>query len=170
MPVSETELEQLEAYLDGELPAGEEDALRARIESDGALSAEVEALSAERVVREAAFRSFEPSEAVARRLVMRVENQLDREKVWTGRLSKLRIASAAAACIVVGFIVGWVGRGTGGGSDTNLFVSNGASTPVVSTQTPQNTGGPTVVSFPIRDQYGNVLGFQRFDSQQRANE
>ena len=171
MSVTETELEQLEASLDGELSAGEEDALRGRVESDPEWSAALELLREERGVRAAAFRSFEPSDAVAKRVAMRLKGAIDREQVWGRRWSKLRIGSAAAACIVVGFIVGWVGRGSGAGGhqDANLFLATGTNgSPVAGSL--RNPTGPTVVSFPIRDQHGNVIGYQKFDSPQRANE
>jgi anti-sigma factor RsiW len=170
MSVSESEIELLEAYLDGELPAEESATLRQRLQGDLALASAMESLSSDRLSRIAAFRSFEPSEAVAQRVVMRIEGAVDRESIWSGRLSKLRAVSAAAACILVGFIVGWVGRGTGAnGQQDNLFLANGTSAnPVVAP--PAAANGPTAVSFPIRDQHGNVLGYQRFDSPQRANE
>jgi hypothetical protein len=83
----------------------------------------------------------------------------------------VRIASGIAACIVLGFVFGWVGRGSGTGQqDMNLFVSTGTSASPVVGQPQQSGNGPTAVSFPIRDQHGNVLGYQKFDSPQRANE
>jgi anti-sigma factor RsiW len=173
MSVSDSELEQLEAYLDGELPADEEEALRGRIEADAALSAALEALTAERSVRASAYRSFEPTDAVTRRVVMRVEAAVDRQRVWSRRLSKLRIASAAAACILLGFLIGRTDRGAGT-AQPDLFVRSGTQqNPAISPQPGRGVAapaGPTVVSLPIRDQHGNVLGYQKFDSPQRANE
>src|ERR671913_63264 len=73
MPVvSEQDIEQLEAYVDGELTTTEEDALRARLA----------------------------------RLVAKVDAAVDRETSWSYRISTFRRVAAAAACIVLGVLIG----------------------------------------------------------------
>src|SRR5436190_17786800 len=105
MPVTDQQLEMLEAYLDGELPAEQEAACRRQIEAETELSAALDALRAEHDSRVVVWSSYEPSDAAVARLIERVEAAVDRHNVWAYRLARWRIPSAAAACILVGFLV-----------------------------------------------------------------
>src|SRR5438552_16392703 len=107
MSVSETDLELLESYLDGELAAADMDALRRRIANEPLLASAIEGLRGERVMRAAFWQSCEPGDDIVFRLMGRVEKKVDDHWMWTRRLAKLKFASAAAACI----LVGWIGRG-----------------------------------------------------------
>jgi anti-sigma factor RsiW len=161
MSVSETELELLESYLDGELPDEQADALRIRIAADPVLAQAIEALRAERSTRAMFWRSCEPDDEVVARLIGRVEKQVDDHWIWTSRLSKLRFASAAAACI----LIGWIGRG--------MIQTRPPAGPVVENTVAQvsnneSKGGP--VELPITDEYGRVVAVQHFDSAEQAKE
>ena len=164
MPAAnEQDLEQLEAYLDGELSTTEEDALRARMAADPLLAEAMKALRADRDIRMAVWKGYEPNEASVQRVVARVESGVDRNFAWAHRLSNLRRVSAAAACIVFGILVGRVGNqgavmpnqpvghvGGGGGSPT--FVSSPG------------------LEFPIVNERGQRVGTQRFQSVRERNE
>src|SRR5438876_400975 len=111
MSVIDDQLELLEAYIDGELPASEEDALRRRLESEPVLSSALDALRQERDVRTAVWKTFEPNPTTVERLIARVDRAVDRHNAWAYRIARYRIPFAAAACILIGFFVGWIGRG-----------------------------------------------------------
>ena len=113
MAVTDDQLEMLEAYLDGELPAEQEGALLARLAAEPELAAAMDSIRAERDVRSAVWQACEPDDNSVQRLVMKVEAAVDRDAVWARRYAKWRIPSAVAASIVLGFFVGaaWMGHG-----------------------------------------------------------
>src|SRR4051812_3978762 len=124
MPVTDDQLELLEAYVDGELPVAEEDAVRRRLESEPALHQVLDGLRGEREVRAAVWRSYEPSDASVRRLVATIERKVDANTIWSHRLSRWRLPLATAACILVGFGIGWIGRGSGGPTSLTPVATN----------------------------------------------
>src|SRR3954471_1733462 len=110
MPVvSEQDLEQLEAYVDGELSTGEEDALRARRQAEPILAEAMRRVRADRDIRLAVWKGYEPTEASVARLVAKVDAAVDRNTNWSHTLRNLKRVSAAAACIVLGVLIGRVG-------------------------------------------------------------
>jgi hypothetical protein len=161
--VSEQDLELLEAYLDGELSAQEAAEVRMRLAGDLHLSAELETLRAERAVRQSVFETYEPTELEAAAVVARVERQVMRRRGWDRLNRGLRWASAAAACIIVGFFVGSLGRDGGG-------------TPVVNDQLPQRPirinndhQSPSQPYFVrITDETGRVVAVQQFATYEQA--
>lgn len=98
--------ELLSAYVDGELALEEADSLRKRIESEPQLASAVESLRADRQVRSLLWKSYEPDEAAVARLISRVDAAVDRQTVWAYRLSKFRVGAAAAACVLIGIMLG----------------------------------------------------------------
>src|SRR5207247_10391865 len=105
--------ELFSAYVDGELSPAEQETLSRRLEAEPALAAAVEAFRADRTARAALWQSCEPDEAAVGRLIDRVDRAIDRHTVWSYRLSRIRIASAAAACIVLGVGIGRLTFGPG---------------------------------------------------------
>ena len=161
MSVSDADLELLETYLDGELPRAEGDALIDRLRTEPALAAAIETLKSERATRAIVWQSYEPSQASVDQLIDRVERKVDNHWQWARRLSRLRVVSGAAACIVVGVLMGYLGRGQnqpGAAPVQGTMVANNAGPAV---------GGPVVV--PIYDEYGNPVAYQQFDSAAEAN-
>jgi hypothetical protein len=164
--VTEQDLEQLEAYVDGELTTTEEDALRARMAAEPMLAEAMKAVRADREIRLAVWRGYEPTEAAVQRLVARVDVAVDRNTAWTYRLRTLRRASAVAACVVFGILVGRVGNqgaqlpGVPGGD--SVAQNNGLP------------GAPTMVSnpveYPIYSQDGRPVATQRFQSPREAQD
>ena len=175
MPVvSEQDLEQLEAYVDGELSTTEEDALRARLAAEPILAEAMRRVRADRDIRMAVWKACEPSEASVARLITKVDAAVDRNTNWSYKLRALRRVSAAAACIVLGVLIGragndgstmmpdsrvaQVGSGGGGGNPGGGNVR----------------GGPTMVShpieFPIVDEQGRPVAVQRFQTLREAQE
>jgi len=164
MSLSDPDLEMLESYLDGELSGSEGDALIDRLRREPQLAGALETLKGERAVRVAIWQSCEPSEASVERLMGRVERKIDNHWMWTRRLSKLRVLSGAAACILVGVLMGYAGRGQNqpGRADQPMLVQG---QPV---STAGGSGGP--VDVPLVDEYGNVVAVQRFDDAAKAQQ
>lgn len=192
MVVTDEDLELLESYVDGELPAPQEDALRRRLEAEPQLAATLETLRGERDVRAAVFAGYEPSEAAVRRVVGNIERKVDQHRAWAYRLSKYRVPTAAAACILIGFMVGWIGRGgSGGPAPLNTSPAGGGTNSTLATARPNPNvvlpapvpspvpgfttvgagapaGGP--VELPIVNEFGQQVGVQRFNSAREAAE
>lgn len=185
MPVTDDQLELLEAYLDGELPSDQEESLRQRLIVESDLAGALETLRAERSVRALVFAAYEPDDNTVRRLVMKVEAQVDRQAKWSYRMTKWRIPSAAAACILLGFLFGWVGRGTsptvgnapgqatmiaGASKPMNTTVGNVLQNPVLPSPVPSITtvNASNAVDLPIVDEYGKVVAVQHFNSAEEA--
>jgi anti-sigma factor RsiW len=175
MPASETDLELLETYLDGELSPGEVAMLRPRLSAEPELAAAMDQLREQRQLRQHVFclceAEAEVSDDVAVGNVSRaVRAAITRDIVWSGRMRTLRQVSAAAACLIVGLLVGWFARG---------------STPVEPTVRPSGiVRGPTIPSnsnaalvnraggfnVQLTDDTGRVLAVQHFDSLDKARE
>ncbi len=186
MAVTDEQLGMLEAYIDGELPADQEDGLRKQLEADSELAGALEMVRGERTRRENFWRACEPDELTVQRLVMRVEAAVNRHAIWAYRLARWRIPSAAAACILIGFMVGWIGRGTspvtGGEPGQPMMVANNPANPITnvvnvpSPANPANIGVPGLttvnasrpVDLPLVDEYGRVVAVQHFKSAEEA--
>lgn len=174
--VSENELETLDAFLDGELPGDEAAALQRRIDAEPALASALQSLRQERGVRAQSWRAMEPSPASIQRLMSAVEHKLDNYANWAQRLRNLKRITAAAACIVVGFLVGWMGRGThtapvNGPAVAVVHHQPGPVAPLTSPTAPTVTvASGTPVQVPLVDEYGHVVAVQKFDSADKARE
>ena len=173
MPVvSEQDLEQLEAYVDGELSTTEEDALRARLAAEPILAEAMRRVRADRDIRMAVWKGCEPSEAAVARLIAKVDAAVDRTSNWSYKLSTLRRVSAAAACIVLGVLIGRAGDGIGGGGNmmpsgpVASVPSGGGGAPARGMQT--NVSHP--IEFPIVDEQGRPVAVQRFQTLREAQE
>ena len=163
-PVGEQDLEQLEAYVDGELSTGEEDALRARMQAEPILAEAMRRVRADRDIRMAVWKGYEPNEASVARLIANVDAAVDRNTNWAYTLRNLKRVSAAAACIVFGVLIGRVGN-------QDAMMPNG---PIANVSGGRNVPGPTMVSnpieFPIVNERGQAVGVQRFQSMREAQE
>ena len=128
MPISETDLDLLEEYLDGALDATAIANLQGRLAIDKDLSAELVLSRSQRAVRLAAFKSMEPDAATAEQLVWRIrgamhdqqqQKQIQSARGWS-QWRIARIGSAAAACLVFGFFAGRLTHGTAVNHDLNV--------------------------------------------------
>ena len=166
---TDQDLELLEAFADGELGQQDEQALRARLASEPQLAALLEAVRADRAVRAQVFRSFEPDDATVERLISRVHGSVDRNTTWAARLSKLRVASSAAACVLIGLLIGRVAYRTPPAS------TNVPSGPMSVVQVPPSQGAPggvtnVPVQFRIVDANNQPVTLQPFNSAREAQE
>jgi anti-sigma factor RsiW len=159
--ISEHDLEQLELYVDGELTTTEEDALRARMAAEPILAEMMKAVRADREIRLAVWKSCEPSEPAVQRLIAHVDAAVDRNTVWSYRLRTLRRASAVAACVVFGILVGRVGN-------QGAMMPGSPDRNGVSGQT--MVSNPSIVEYPIFGHNGRPVATQRFQSPREAQE
>jgi hypothetical protein len=164
----ESDFELLESYLDGELAVSESEGLWRRLAAEPALAAALDELRAQRTGRLALFESLEPTDQAADALCDRIDRSVRRRRNLEWTHQALRYVTAAAACIVVGFGVGWVERGNG------LQGGPGQTTPVqqVIASNQNNAPGGNIGAVPvaIRDVNGNVIAVPQFDSVQQATQ
>ena len=138
--VSENELELLEEYLDEALEPVEMERVRVRVSEDPAFAAACDELRAERRSRAAVWTSLEPSDRAVRECTQRVLVSTRRNVFWHQVGQFARFGSAAAACLLMGLFVGWMGRDNRAGG--TLSTNPGAAAAMVS----QVSDGPRVSS------------------------
>ncbi len=173
---TETDLDRLEAYLDDALDPPEAAAVRARLAADADLSAVLAGLRAERADRAAVWASLEPDDRAIEQLCWRVKGAVAAElrpatpagRSWAARIDPWRlsrITSAAAACVVLGFFGGRLGRGP------TPPPAVAASNPPAAMAT-ATVGGPVdaAVDVPITDEYGRLVASQKFRTADEARQ
>jgi anti-sigma factor RsiW len=153
MPVTETDLELLENYLDDALESAQVEALRARLTDDQDLRAAMEQIRHERATRKAFFTTLEPDDATADALAARIRAAIYQRRRFASIAAPLRYFAAAAACVAIGFFA----RG---------FFDHGPRP----TNETQNAPITATYQVTLRDQSGKVVAVQRFDSLQKAQE
>jgi hypothetical protein len=152
----EIDTELLEAYLDGELPPGDLALLRTRLAAEPELAAQLQQLSLERSLRSSLFERFEAdADDAAGRVLTGFHARIQRRQrlAWIGRA--MRISGAAAACLAIGFLAGWLGR-------------SGPAAP----GRPASINGHAQVTYDVAvtDESGRVMGIQKFTSFDEARE
>jgi hypothetical protein len=195
MAVSETDLEILEQYLDGCIKGDDAQMLGRRLATETAFSAALQEVRAQRMVRQALWNSLDPDQTAADRLSWRIRGAvLDQEQNaarqrWSWSPWRIAsIGSSAAACVVLGFLIGRIGRsgtGTPVEQPTALVSARvsgeglgGTNSPgdasLTSLQQPSSsnpfhrTNGVPQVMVPITNEYGQVVAWQRFDDADQA--
>ena len=163
MALSETDYELLEGYLDGELEDGGREAVRARLNDDAAFAGALGQLRGERAMRQAMFAVLEPSDVEVERLVSDVRAGIARRRRVAGVFRIGRYVGSAAACFLGGFLV-----------HAAFFGDAGREQPRQMGQ-PVTDYGATVravetYEVTLRDDSGNVVAVQRFDSLAKAQE
>jgi len=147
--IEDGDVELLEAMLDHELPAQDCEALQARLAKEPKLAAELEQLQTERNLRAEMFSSLEGGEeAVVEKILATVGPALP-DIAHKPAKFRLRYAMAAAACVVIGFLVGWMGA-TGRNSNVSA--------------------NPPPYQVELRDESGQVMAVQKFSTLEKARE
>lgn len=171
--VSEQDLELLETYLDNEIVGDEMDRVRARLRKEPALAMALDQLTRDRQLRhqvyfamdrESAATAGSATESIGRSL----QRAAVREVAWGNRRHVFRQVCAAAACIVVGLLVGWFGREQAEvqiarPSDAGMSQRMSSDAMTVSQQTTR--AGFNVA---ITDDSGRVLAQQHFNTLEEA--
>jgi anti-sigma factor RsiW len=171
--IDDIDLGLIDAYLDDALSPEEVERFDSRLSREPELASALHAARSQRAVRGAAWQSVRPTEAaadwLARRIVGEVRSR-QRARIW-GRWT--RVAGAAAACLLFGFVAGWMGRG-------RADVPSGAHVvPVSQVQSVAHNSGVSVDAsgvyrVALTDDSGNVVAVQKFtkyeDARQFAND
>jgi hypothetical protein len=170
--LSESDKVFLEAYLDDALSPTQVERLDSRLSDEPELTAAFDHLRTERAARIAAFNSLAPSTTDAARFAEAFLATL-RHREWKRNLGRqVRIAAGVAACLIVGFSVGWFGRGRGIGSQIGIAPSMTITSPtalpigshadtrlVIHSPKPPEPGQYQVA---VLDADGNVIALQHF--------
>ena len=172
--VSEHDLELLETYLDNELVGEEMDSIRSRLKREPALAMALDQITRDRQLRHQVFFTMDRELAASARgstdkITRSLRQAAVREVTWNNRRGIFRQLSAAAACIVVGLLVGWFGR------ERAQFQTGRTSDQVVSNEqvnadaiTPVSSGSGFNVA--ITDDRGAVLAQQHFNTLAEARQ
>ena len=180
MTPADPDLDLLESYLDGELSPAEIVGLERRVRAEPDLADALARLNAEFAVRQAVWKSLEPTEPEQLRLARCVAAST-RHVAVRHRLARLsRFAGAAAACVAVGFLAGWVGRGNAtahAGTSGPSEINRARLVQPVNGTGPGTTGGaeetaaadpkaaePYVYQVALTDADGNITAVQKFDN------
>jgi hypothetical protein len=168
MAVNDNDLELLHEYVDGELPVADCEGLWRRLAIERDLSGELDRLRADHSVRTMVWNSLEPEESTVARLEAKIMRATRREDFlsWGGNI--LRITASAAALILFGFTVGWMGKDRYPGVPIVPHVSQNTSQ-IAGT----GLGAPTVATkynVEVRDRNGKLLTVQQFDSLDEAKQ
>lgn len=176
--VTEKDLEDLEAFLDGALDLEEARALQARLANDEPLHAALDDLRAQRAIRRSVWIGNEPDSAAIMRLNVRLEESMrhaERHALWRN-LS--RWGTAIAACVLMGI---WIGNsvlpaGSGASAPGPVVASSGGGAHGVKQPDPVGsvagvpaewTGGYHV---SLLDETGRVQAVQQFRTLEEARE
>jgi len=160
MTTSDTDLELLETFLDGEVTGADAEALQHRLRAEPELSVALDDLRSQRGLRQSVWQSLEPDQKTADQLAWRIRGAMTTQQAsrTSGRtwntMQFARFGSAAAACIVLGFFVGWVGRGHR--ANVSTVTSGDGPLPSVADNTART------VMLPVTNEYGQVVSFQPF--------
>jgi anti-sigma factor RsiW len=140
--------ELLESFLDDELPGPQRNSLRNRIAASPSLAAELEICREQRTLRESFFASLEGDALLAERLIQK----LPAPSLRFYYLRRALYGTGAAACLALSFLAGRMGATTAGKSQVVI--------------------GPTPQHFivEIRDDAGETVGIQKFESLEKAEE
>lgn len=163
-------IQLLGSYLDDELTDVSQ--LEARLNAEPALRRELEELRSQRAMREGFFASLEGDDAAVERVIGRINSEIrERESVQPAMSSgraigpmTLRWALAAAACLLLGFLAGWLLHGSNARQHANGALAGRAAA------NHAFQVAPTVYKVAITDEYGNVIDVQKFDSLERARQ
>jgi membrane-associated protease RseP (regulator of RpoE activity) len=143
--VSEQDLDLLEEYLDGELGAQDVERVNVRLAEEPAFAAALSEIREQRGVRQALWLQLEPTEQHARQFASSTIREARKQDTWQRMARYTRFGSVAAACVLVGIFVGWLGRDRG--------------------PTGFNPVSPNTVSAPLGVMYSNAR-YQQADNDQ----
>jgi hypothetical protein len=168
MAVNDNDLDLLHEYVDGELPVSECEGLWRRLAIERELASELEQLRAAHAVRTMVWKSLEPNEAAVVRLQASVMRASRRADIMGWASNALRIAASAAALILFGFSVGWLGRDR----YTGVPVVQHPSMDQGHVATAGDGGVTPQIKYNVyvRDPSGKLLTIQQFDTEAEAQQ
>jgi carotenoid cleavage dioxygenase-like enzyme len=168
MAVNDNDVELLHEYIDGELPVAECEGLWRRLAIERELMGELDRLRTDHAARTMVWNSLEPDESTVARLEAKIMRATRREDLMSWGSNILRIVASAAALILFGFTVGWMGRDRYSGVPVVAHPSQGESAIATS-----NVGGsPASLKYNVEffDRNGKLLNIQQFNSKEEAEQ
>jgi hypothetical protein len=181
MMIAENDIELLEEYLDGALEDAATASLTSRLAVENPLAEALTELQAQRALRAAAFKTMEPNEVTAQQLMWRVRGAMqdqDRKAVASSKShwsqwNIARVGSAAAACMVFGFLLGrlaHINPDTPGASTIGMPVKMTSHNESVVDNSSKFTpvGSMPRIMVPVSNEYGKVVAWQTFDNPDQA--
>jgi hypothetical protein len=168
MSVTENDIELLHAYLDGELPTAECEGLWRRLAVERELASELDHLRADQSIRNIVWSSLEPDDATVGRLQASLMRSTRREDILGWANNALRIAASAAALILFGFAVGWMGHGRMDGA--GIPVLPGPSSPGTSRTIADTLGSSITPKYEVTffDASKKPVAVMKFDTREEA--
>ena len=168
MSLTDDELQQLEEYLDDALASSDAEALRDRVARDAAWAAALDRLRAERSMREKLFAALEPEEASADRMASRFINAARGAGSAARYRRVLKLTSAAAACLAMGLVGGWLLRDRS--LAMNHLPAGGSVATVAGGHHEAKVAEVVAYQVELTDEAGRVTAVQKFDSLEKARE
>jgi anti-sigma factor RsiW len=154
--VNDTDLELIEAYLDDALSTDDVEQLDRRLAYEPQLAAALGKIRTQRALRTMAWMSREPSAESSEQLAGRIASAIRQRQAARTLARWARAAGALAACILFGFVAGWIGRGR---AEPATFHAMPAGAISHAAMTLDSSG---VYQVALTDDGGNVLAVQRF--------
>jgi hypothetical protein len=161
----ENDLENLEEWLDGELPDEQIEQLRRRIADEPELAQAVDQLRGERQMRSQVWMTLEATDAQVETLIANVRREVQRDEIWSLRLRVMRRLSSVAASIAIVFMAGWLAHDRLRVVSPDAFTPQPAAQPVAS-----NIPSNNQIQFqPGNINFVNAPIYQNLSSAQPAN-
>jgi anti-sigma factor RsiW len=169
MSVNEIDFDTLQTYVDGELPPAECEGLWRRLAVEPELSAALNQLRADVAMRQIVWSSMEPTDLQVVRVESDTLRAVRRQKIFNLINRASAIVSVAAACILFGFTVGWLGheRYLPPGSMQAAGNTN-PNVQTVSNNVPSGAHPANKFVVNVHDSAGNVVASQTFDTLEEA--
>jgi hypothetical protein len=142
MNVSDSDLAMLELMLDGELPEEAAETLRNSMQHDKDLAAAWDELQAQRSARLTIWHDDQPSQQRANMVASRVLRKIRLDRAWVRWGLSVQLGGAVAACVVMGFGLGWYGRGTRPVAQSPVVISPQSNMPPYRVELTDDQGRP----------------------------
>lgn len=180
MSINESDLQAMDGVIDQSASTDESQRVE-QLVADPSVAELMRQMRANRDARKTAIASLEPDDVTLERFHWRLsgaiadarEDEISQRKSSVWGLS--RVGSVSAACVVLGFFGGWLGRGQPTatpvnsvahvGQPSNPSHRQGQLTPVANITL---SSGDIMV--PVSNQYGQVVAWQRFHNSQDARQ
>jgi anti-sigma factor RsiW len=169
MAVHDSDIELLHSYLDGELPVAECEGLWRRLAVERELAGELDHLRADHAVRTLAWSTLEPDDQTVARVESNVMRAARRDDLFSNVHRVGRILLTAAACILFGFTVGWLGRDRYAALQNLANISTATPIQMTSASSQRPVPGAKVPVY-VYNGAGQLVATQQFDTVDEAKQ
>jgi hypothetical protein len=130
----------------------------------------MQTLASERSMREKVWQSMEPTQASMDRVIARVDRKMNNHLQFARSFSTFKRLTTAAACIVIGVMVGRYGNWNRLTSAPQTPTNSGTAVVAQNPQTPPVTVATAEpYMLPIYNEYGQKVDEMRFASKEEAD-